>query len=547
MVFSACVGRLVRHDLRRRARVAALALLALACVTRPAVAQTELRQVATELATKLCAEPDVQKLKGERLMIAEFENINGKGDAVPRILQEMLTTAFVKAKVLRVVERAQMEKALKELRLSLSDLVDPENRKKLGKILGATHILVGSVSEGARAVSIDARIVAVETGESIAAQDASVATAATEGTGTASNPPVGGSVSGKPETDPKQGIDLNAKGNPTSAGEWIGKKPDMGLLGGTDIRIAWREKLPRDAATSFAAGDLVGDKTQRLVVIEALVDSSDRLAVYSWDSRRWKYKGQVGGDGYFGCVSTDLGTKPYPTVVASQRAWAWSGTAYVEAPWRRWSPSLSYGGVRYISSVYTCSYESYMIMYWNYRGVDYVPTCLAFRLGDAEPESIPWLSDESGAIADFDGDGKADACAGAERLTLGAQSTLRREARLGFWDLSASRPTYRGFTEGSYGALVTAWRPSNAKYPFVVARRGRFADGARDDASPTTSTLHLIQFDGESYPEVWKSAPLDGAILDMKVCDPKGEGEPGLVVLTQTKKGAFLTKFVMAK
>jgi hypothetical protein len=96
--------------------------------------------------------------------------------------------------------------------------------------------------------------------------------------------------------------------------------------------------------------------------------------------------------------------------------------------------------------------------------------------------------------------------------------------------------------------MLAAWAPPSAKLPFAVTCRRQFASNdGRTNPTPVASTLHLIQFDGESYPEVWRSVPLDGAILDMKVCDPKGEGEPGLVVLTQTKKGAFLTKYVMAK
>ncbi|MCX6361597.1 MAG: FlgO family outer membrane protein [Armatimonadetes bacterium] len=516
---------------------AALALLAVACFTRPAGAQTELRQVATELATKLCAEPDVQKLKGERLMIAEFENINGKGDAVPRILQEMLTTAFVKAKVLRVVERAQMDKALKELRLSLSDLVDPENRKKLGKILGATHILVGSVSEGARAVSIDARIVAVETGESIAAQDASVATAATEGTGTTTKPPVGGAETGKtPETDPKQGIDLNAKGNPTSAGEWVGKKPDMGLLGGTDIRIAWREKLPQDGSISFASGDLVGDKTQRLAVVEGPADSRrQRLAVYSWDTRRWKYKGEIGTAACFVRVSLDPGTVPVPTLVTRYGAWSWSGTAYIQAGQPRWNKQFQ--DCASLDAIYKYHDKIYVIDYSS-------NCCIVGILSEARVKLVASTGFGCGAIADFDGDGNVESCAYVEPPSA---SDRRTGSRLGVWGLQAEDGPLKAQTEGSFGFLLTAWAAPGAKLPFVAARRNHFASDDADAELPTTSTLHLIQFDGESYPEVWKSAPLDGAILDMKVCDPKGEGEPGLVVLTQTKKGAFLTKFVMAK
>ena len=61
---------------------------------------TTLHDAAALLTKELNDDPDVQKIIGERIVIAPFENINGKGDAVPRILQEMFTTDFIKAKAI---------------------------------------------------------------------------------------------------------------------------------------------------------------------------------------------------------------------------------------------------------------------------------------------------------------------------------------------------------------------------------------------------------------------------------------------------------------
>jgi curli biogenesis system outer membrane secretion channel CsgG len=46
-----------------------------------------------------------------------------------------------------VVDRENIEKILNELNLSKSDIIDPQTRKKIGKILGADAIITGSVTK----------------------------------------------------------------------------------------------------------------------------------------------------------------------------------------------------------------------------------------------------------------------------------------------------------------------------------------------------------------------------------------------------------------
>ncbi len=53
----------------------------------PANAQADLRTIATQIVKDMTTDADVVSLKGEKLLVAEFDNINGKGDAVPRIFK----------------------------------------------------------------------------------------------------------------------------------------------------------------------------------------------------------------------------------------------------------------------------------------------------------------------------------------------------------------------------------------------------------------------------------------------------------------------------
>jgi TolB-like protein len=73
-----------------------------------------------------------------------------------------------------VVERAQLERALKEM---ASKEVDPATAVKIGKLVGAKTIVVGSVQQAGAQLRLSARFVAVETG---VVQEAASATGSVE-------------------------------------------------------------------------------------------------------------------------------------------------------------------------------------------------------------------------------------------------------------------------------------------------------------------------------------------------------------------------------
>jgi formylglycine-generating enzyme required for sulfatase activity len=81
-----------------------------------------------------------------------------------------------------VIERRQLDKILAELKLNVSDLIDPQNAKRLGKVYGVDAIASGSVTELATAVEVNARLIETETGRVFAvatarfAKDRDVAT-----------------------------------------------------------------------------------------------------------------------------------------------------------------------------------------------------------------------------------------------------------------------------------------------------------------------------------------------------------------------------------
>ncbi|RMG55900.1 MAG: hypothetical protein D6717_07275 [Gammaproteobacteria bacterium] len=68
-----------------------------------------------------------------------------------------------------LVERAELERLLKEIRLSLSDLVDPAHAVEAGRFLGARYMVFGSLQQLEERVRLTCRMVEVATGRIVAA------------------------------------------------------------------------------------------------------------------------------------------------------------------------------------------------------------------------------------------------------------------------------------------------------------------------------------------------------------------------------------------
>ncbi|NCC97823.1 MAG: hypothetical protein EOM02_13425, partial [Synergistales bacterium] len=65
---------------------------------------------------------------------------------------------------LTVVDAVHVKKAAAEQRIGMSGLVDPSSAAKVGKVVGARYVLVGSVNSLGGEISLDSRLIDVETG-----------------------------------------------------------------------------------------------------------------------------------------------------------------------------------------------------------------------------------------------------------------------------------------------------------------------------------------------------------------------------------------------
>jgi curli biogenesis system outer membrane secretion channel CsgG len=147
------------------------------------------------VAAGLAQEIEEKPLTGlkKRVAVFNFENKSdyGRGN-VGEGMADMLTTELVKSGNYRVIERAELQSVMQELKLGLTGMVTSNTAAQVGKQLGVELAVFGSVTEfgqkeeskgigfgkrkfGANQikarVAIDLRIVNVETGEILAADN----------------------------------------------------------------------------------------------------------------------------------------------------------------------------------------------------------------------------------------------------------------------------------------------------------------------------------------------------------------------------------------
>ena len=99
--------------------------------------------------------------------VLPFENLNRDStyQVLSRGMCESLIEGLSSVQSLTLVERAQVEKTLREQALGLTGAVDEKTAPKTGQLLGAKYVVMGSYQVLGDQVKITARFVDVETGE----------------------------------------------------------------------------------------------------------------------------------------------------------------------------------------------------------------------------------------------------------------------------------------------------------------------------------------------------------------------------------------------
>ena len=100
----------------------------------------------------------------QTVAILDFESI-GSEEFLGKAVAEIIRTELVGTKKFRVVERAQIKKALSEQKLQMTGAINDESAVQIGKLLGADLIIVGSVVKIGTSYTINSRLIDVQTGE----------------------------------------------------------------------------------------------------------------------------------------------------------------------------------------------------------------------------------------------------------------------------------------------------------------------------------------------------------------------------------------------
>ena len=107
---------------------------------------------------------------GKTIAVAGFSSADGRVSTDGNVVAERVTTELIKTKRLKVVERKEIQKVLGELRLQNAGAIDQASAKKLGSLLGADLIVIGTMTElPGNKLELNVRMAGVESGEAISA------------------------------------------------------------------------------------------------------------------------------------------------------------------------------------------------------------------------------------------------------------------------------------------------------------------------------------------------------------------------------------------
>ncbi|MEI7481251.1 MAG: FlgO family outer membrane protein [Elusimicrobiota bacterium] len=117
-----------------------------------------------------------RKEVNKKIAVAEFSYSDGRDSRDGEVVSERITTELVKSKNTRVVERKEKEKIFEELKFQNSGAIESGSIKKIGEMLGADWVVVGTLTElPYDRVELNLRMVDVASGEVLSAYSGVIA------------------------------------------------------------------------------------------------------------------------------------------------------------------------------------------------------------------------------------------------------------------------------------------------------------------------------------------------------------------------------------
>lgn len=103
----------------------------------------------------------------QRLVVMPFENLSQQADDswLQEAFADSLTLALAHLPGVQVMERSRLKQVLKELSFTQSDWVDQNGAPQVGKLYGASEMVLGSFQHHGDQVQVSVRLVNLETGQ----------------------------------------------------------------------------------------------------------------------------------------------------------------------------------------------------------------------------------------------------------------------------------------------------------------------------------------------------------------------------------------------
>ncbi|MDE2291727.1 MAG: hypothetical protein KGL53_06560 [Elusimicrobia bacterium] len=109
----------------------------------------------------------------ERVAVLPFQSLDGSSPAEGRRLAEQAATELARRGKVEVVERSLLAGLLSEQRLGLTGAVDPRSAARVGELAEAQAVVMGTFVTAGDEVEVDARLVLVQSGVAVAAEQVS--------------------------------------------------------------------------------------------------------------------------------------------------------------------------------------------------------------------------------------------------------------------------------------------------------------------------------------------------------------------------------------
>jgi len=112
---------------------------------------------------------------GNTMSVAVLEFANASSEAglesLGKGLQSMVTTDLSRVATLTIVERSRLQDIVAEQNLSSTGLIDKATAAKIGKLVGASHLLGGTYTVVGKTMRLDARLFSVKSGDVLLAEE----------------------------------------------------------------------------------------------------------------------------------------------------------------------------------------------------------------------------------------------------------------------------------------------------------------------------------------------------------------------------------------